>query len=67
MIWRRTGDKPLSEPIMAYITDAYVSVSQPGIQVSDVPSRFNDYTIILTCYLWSQGTENITRRRNTQI
>ena len=24
MAWRRTGDKPLSEPIMAYVGDAYV-------------------------------------------
>ena len=24
MAWRRTGDKPLSEPMMAQFTDAYI-------------------------------------------
>ena len=24
MTWRRTGDEPLSEPIMAYVADAYM-------------------------------------------
>ena len=27
MAWRRTGDKPLSEPMMAYCTDAYMRLS----------------------------------------
>ena len=26
MAWRRTDNKPLSEPIMAYFTDAYASL-----------------------------------------
>ena len=24
MIWRRTDEKPLSEPVMAYFTDTYM-------------------------------------------
>ena len=24
IVWRLTGDKPLSEPMMAYVTDAYM-------------------------------------------
>ena len=24
MVWRRSGDKPLSEPMLAYLTDAYM-------------------------------------------
>ena len=24
MAWRRSGDKPLSEPMMVYLTDAYM-------------------------------------------
>ena len=24
MVWRRTGDKPLTEPMMAQFTDAYI-------------------------------------------
>ena len=27
MAWRRSGDKPLSEPIMAYVADTYASLS----------------------------------------
>ena len=27
MAWRQTGDKPLSEPMMTYAADAYVSLS----------------------------------------
>ena len=38
MVWPQTGDKPLSEPIMAKFTDTYISASQPGIQLSDVPT-----------------------------
>ena len=27
MAWRQTGDKPLSEPMMAYLGDAYMGLS----------------------------------------
>ena len=27
MAWRRSGDKPLSEPMMGYLTDAYLPQS----------------------------------------
>ena len=27
MAWRRTGDRPLSEPMMAYFGDAYIRLS----------------------------------------
>ena len=26
--WRRSGDKPLTEPMMVWFTDAYASLSQ---------------------------------------
>ena len=29
MAWRRPGDKPLSEPMVAWVTDAYMHHSAP--------------------------------------
>ena len=33
MAWHLTGDKPLSEPMMAYFTDAYVSFGLNELKV----------------------------------
>ena len=32
MAWRRTGDKPLYEPMMAYVADAYMRHSTSMIK-----------------------------------
>ena len=29
MVWRRTGNKPLSEPMMTQLNDAYMCVTRP--------------------------------------
>ena len=39
MVWRRSGDKPLSEPIMFYLTDAYMRHSASMSQRIDCSSK----------------------------
>ena len=42
MAWCRTGDKPLFEPMMAYVTNIYAALS-----LNELTSKFSLLSIIL--------------------
>ena len=41
MVWRRTDDKPLSEPMKAFITNVYMRYSASMIRVINQIEYFN--------------------------
>ena len=52
MVWRRIGDKPLSEPMLARFTDAYtLYVARGEMSVKALPKGvFEEYFLFLLYY-----------------
>ena len=42
MAWRLTGDKPLSEPMMAYFTDTYMQNFVPKVKIQIIWKKIDE-------------------------
>ena len=47
MAWHRAGHKPLSEPMMAYFTDTYVSLGLSELHKELPPTTKDDYDMMI--------------------
>ena len=45
MAWRQSGYKPLSEPVMVYLTDIYVSLSLNEL-LNDTTTHSHKYPVL---------------------
>ena len=52
MAWRLTGDKPLSEPMMAYFTDAYIYVSLGLNELTDTHNENHNLDLFCRHFSW---------------
>ena len=60
MAWRRRGDKPLSEPMMAWFTDAFVPLDQDGlIELSEEQGGTNSTAYIFNSISLNEHMHNL--------